>query len=184
MVTLLLTPVNAYAHTGGTLRLSDATAGPYQLYAWTQPEPLRVGQSHISVLVLNPGPTEDVAGEPITNATVRVRFETLTQPGEVITVAAVATEFLGNTYYEADLELPTTGEWRVTIAVQGALGEGSAAFVGEVMAARTLNWSLIASAGIGLLLLIGLMGIWSRMQSKPHQPITPTAVVLGRQVKD
>lgn len=164
--------------------MSDAAAGPYRLYAWTQPEPLRVGQSHISVLVLNPAPTEGIAGEPVTNATVGVRFESLMQQDEVITVAAVATEFLGNTYYEADLELPTTGEWHVTITGQGLLGEGSAEFVGEVLPARTLNWPLIGSAGVGLLLLIGLTGLWSCRQSNTGESATPINGVQRTRVKN
>jgi len=184
VLTLLLVPAAGHAHTGGTLRLSDAAAGPYRLYAWTQPEPLRVGQNHISVLVLNPGPTEGVAGEPVIDAQVEVRFETATPLGQVISVAALPTEFLGNTYYEADLELPTTGEWRVTISVQGRLGEGNAQFGSEVLPARTLNWVLIGSAGVGLLLLIGLMGLWSRLQGKAREPVTATNGVQRRRVKN
>jgi hypothetical protein len=176
--------MTSHAHTGGTLRLSDAAAGPYRLYAWTQPEPLRVGQNHISVLVLSPSPTEGVAGKPVIDAQVEMRFEAPTQPGETMTVVALATEFLGNTYYEADLELPTSGEWHVTIAVQGALGEGSAQFIGEVLSARTLNWSLIGSAGVGLLLLIGLLGLWSRLQGKAREPVTATDGVQHRRIKN
>lgn len=184
VLTLLLVPAAGHAHTGGTLRLSDAAAGPYRLYAWTQPEPLRVGQNHISVLVLNPGSAEGVAGEPVLGAQVTVRFEAPTQANEAISVAALATEFLGTIYYEADLELPTSGEWHVTIVVQGALGEGRTQFVGEVLSARTLNWSLIGSAGVGLLLLIGLMGLWSRLQGKAREPVTATNGVQHRRIKN
>jgi hypothetical protein len=53
--------------------------------------------------------------------------------------------------------------------VNGASGNGSAAFVSEVLAARQINWYLIVMAGLLLIALLGLIGLWNRMQAKTPQ---------------
>jgi hypothetical protein len=146
--------------------LTDEVAGPYRLFAWTQPDPLRVGDMHLSIGVVNAATNAAGLDEAITDATVTVYLAPTSGAVAPIQVVALLQEQLGSYYYEADATLPTTGEWRFTIEVSGALGSGSAAFVSEVLAARQINWYLIIVAGLLLIALLGLIGLWNRMQAQ------------------
>ncbi|CAN5820091.1 hypothetical protein BH10CHL1_BH10CHL1_37580 [soil metagenome] len=147
------------AHSSGPPRLADVAAGPYRLFVWTQPEPLRVGDAHISILVTQ-------ANQPVNDAHVQVQFTPIDQVGQSIVVTATAQDFLSNIYYEADVQLPSTGNWRATINIEGAVGNGSIEFESAVLSKKTLNWPLVGGAAGLLVLLLGLIGVWSRMQAK------------------
>lgn len=168
-VSLLTAPL--YAHGGGVPRLTDEVAGPYRIFAWTQPDPLRVGEIHLSIGVVTAAKNAAGLDEAVTDATVTVYLAPTTGEIAPIQVVAVRQEQLGSYYYEADATLPTTGEWRFTIEVSGASGKGSAAFVSAVLAARQINWYLIVTAGLLLVGLLGLIGVWNRMQVSTQQQI-------------
>lgn len=163
---LFLWPQVSFAHGGGTPRLTDEPAGPYRIYAWTQPEPLRAGEIHITIgLTLAEhqaaATTDGELVQPVTDATVTLRF--LSLENENIALDRTATlGGVGAVYYEADASLPTAGKWRFIIDVQGEAGAGSAEFTEELLPIRTVNWTLIG-AGSGLfVLLIVLIGLWNR----------------------
>lgn len=162
------------AHGGGVPRLTSEIAGPYRIFAWTQPEPLRVGDIHLSIAVVKRAANDTQSGEaldePVTDATVVVHLLPVGQEAAPITVPAVLQVQLGSYYYEADATLPTAGDWRFTIEVTSGLGVGSAAFVGAVADARKVNWLLIVAAGIILLCLLSLIGLWNRLQAKENVP--------------
>lgn len=159
-----------YAHGGGVPRLTDVVAGPYRVFAWTQPEPLRVGDIHLSIAVVKGERTNASLDEPVTDATVTVDLVPVMGEQSPIQIVAVLQPQLGNYYYEADATLPTEGEWRFTIKVRGALGEADAAFVGQVASARQINWTLVVGGGVLLCGLLVLMGLWNRMQGKAGTP--------------
>lgn len=166
LIAISVLPTALYAHGGGVPQLTDVVAGPYRLFAWTQPEPLRVGEMHLSIGVVKATTGAGSAGldEAVTDATVTVQVAPTNGATTPIIVQAVLQEQLGSYYYEADAILPTTGDWRFTIEVSGALGLGEANFTSEVLAARQINWLLIAAASLLLLCLLGLIGLWNRMQ--------------------
>ncbi len=155
----------AHAHSSGPPRLADVAAGPYRVFVWTQPEPLRVGDAHISMLVTH-------TTQPVNDAHVQMRFEPVGQAGQAIVVTASAQDFLSNIYYEADVQLPSTGNWRATIRIDGAPGQGSVEFESAVLEKRTLNWPVVGGAAAVFVFLLGLIGVWSRMQTKKASPVT------------
>lgn len=162
-------PLVVQAHSSGPPRVADAAAGPYHVFVWTQPEPLRVGDVHISILVTQ-------ANQPVNDAQVQVQFAPIEPAGPVIVVAPTAQDFLSNIYYEADVQLPSSGEWRATINIEGVAGKGSIDFENSVLAKRTFNWPVVGGAAALLVVLVGLMGVWSRMQAKatvPANKLTP-----------
>jgi hypothetical protein len=164
----MLMPRLAAAHGGGTPRLTDVVAGPYRLFAWTQPEPLRAGDVHVTIGVTLAGeadaaPAADLLTQPVTDATVTMRFVAVDGQSETIERAAVLGG-VGAVYYEADASLPTAGPWRFMIEVRGPAGEGRAEFTEEVLAARTVNGTLLAAGGVLFVLLIALIGLWNRRQ--------------------
>lgn len=166
---VVLMPAFVFAHGGGTPRLTDVAAGPYRLFAWTQPEPLRAGEVHVTIgVTLAKQPTADEATalmtQPVTDAAVTVQFVAV--DGSTATLVRNASlGGIGAVYYEADASLPTAGPWRFIIEVRGPAGEGTAEFAEELLATRTVNWALIAGGGVLFVLLIALAALWNRRQS-------------------
>lgn len=162
-------PKNALAHAGGTPVLTDAPAGPYHVFAWMLPEPQRVGTVHLSLaVILAPAPDSpsNTLVKPITDADVQVTFTPFTSPSQAIVVTAVPEATLGEFYYEVDVELPEATRWQIAVAIEGEEGFGTVIFEADVLEARQVNWWLIGSGGAGLLLIIGLVGVWNRLQAK------------------
>jgi hypothetical protein len=174
----LFTPA-VHGHGGGTPQVVNERVGPYRVSVWTQPEPLRVGDVHVTVAVTQPSADAASTNRPssdtndstelldtalldtvVTDATVSLRFELRERPGAPFTAAATRQNSLGNLYYEADIELPAAGEWSTTVQVEGPLGAGSVAFSSAVLAARTVPWSAIAGIGLAVLALIAVMRIY------------------------
>jgi hypothetical protein len=166
-----------YAHGGGTPRLTAVPVGPYRLYAWSDPEPWRVGQVHLSLAVTMPNPdaNSNQIEMPVTDVDITVTYTPIQDnavdtSAEPVVVKAMRQEFLSDFYYEADPTLTREGEWRITVAVVGPEGSGSTEFPMETQAARTLNWALIATAGGVLIVALALVAIWSRSQ-QPARPV-------------
>jgi hypothetical protein len=150
LVSLWALGSNAWAN-GGTPQLTKAQAGPYMVSVWTQPEPPRVGLLHISVAVMRP-PT----GEPVLDATVRLTAQSLDQPGARLVAHATREQGNSKLFYDTTLALPTPGRWRFTVQVQGAAGEGSAAFTLTAMPPASLPWLFLGLAGIA----VGFAVMW------------------------
>lgn len=167
LIVLGVFAVSVDAHGGGTPRLSDVEAGPYRLFVWTQPEPWRVGEAHVTVAVTLP--TEDAAAaasgeelaQPVVDATVNIEFASPADVG-VLQVEASAPTSAGSPTYEADTELAAAGAWQVTVSVMGQDGSGSASFVVDVLPARVVNWPLLIGGAAALVAIVGGMGMWSR----------------------
>jgi hypothetical protein len=161
-------PKTLLAHAGGTPRLTNAEAGPYRIYAWTDPEPWRVGEVHTSLAVTKVN-TDRSANSPVevpvTDAEVTVTF-TPVAGGEPITVQATSQASLADYYFEAVAQLPSDGDWNVTIGIDGEEGPGQASFSLDVLPARSINWLIVAGTGVGL---IALVGVWANLQ-KPAAP--------------
>lgn len=146
----------AAAHGGGVIRIAAEPMGSYRLSVWTSPEPPRVGQVHVTV-----GLADAVTGAPVTNATVRIVAHG-PEGGPALTVLATHEGALIPELYEADLRLPTPGEWRFTVAVEEA---GSADFDLSVRQAAP-NWTWIGLGGLGVV-VVGWMALTSRRH--PHR---------------
>jgi hypothetical protein len=166
LVLILVLPTGvAWAHGGGVPQLTNAEAGPYWVSVWTQPDPLRVGEAHITVAVSEPSATSEAqtadsgrayreAGPPILDATVQVQFKPLDRTGETLTALADHESAANKLFYEADLELPETGLWQVDITVEGPAGSGSASFEAQVSPPAAFDWTLIGGLGLGGLVAV------------------------------
>jgi hypothetical protein len=157
-----------WAHGGGTPRLIDVAAGPYRIFAWTLPEPMRVGEVHVTIGLTANGASAvgatDQLVQPVTDATVLVHFVPVA--GDVAPIVRTATlSGVGAVYYEADASLPTAEEWRVMIEVQGAAGTATAEFAEVLLPARTVNRSLLIAGSVAFLFLIAFIGIWNRQRA-------------------
>lgn len=146
----------ALAHGGGAPQLENATAGPYVVSAWTSPDPPRVGAYHVTVSVAQPG-DEDAAGEPVLGADVTVRL-TPRAAGETLTAQASNEAADNKLFYEADVELPAPGVYDVQVTVEGPDGRGEAVFTIEAQEGGGVNWGLVGSAGVGVVVVLFLVG--------------------------
>lgn len=152
------------AHGGGVPQLTNAEAGPYRVSAWTQPDPIRVGDFHISVAVMYPPQSSGKAresGDLVLDATVAVQLEPLNREGETLLVSASRDNAVNKLYYETDPVLPDAGWWRVVVGVDGPLGAGQASFEIEALPPNPLN-SLQSLPGVawGGLVLVLLAAGW------------------------
>jgi hypothetical protein len=147
-----------WAHGGGTPQLVNADAGPYWMSVWTQPDPLRVGQAHVTVAVSEPTETANglrEAGNPILNADVRVRFVPLDGAGALLEATATHEGASNKLFYEADVALTDPGRWEVQVAVDGPNGSGNAAFEAQVAPPQAPIWPWVGGAGV-----LVLAGAW------------------------
>jgi hypothetical protein len=166
-----------HAHGGGTPRLTSVPAGPYRIYAWSDPEPWRVGQVHLSLAVttLNPESNSNQIEIPVTDVEITVTYtpmkENVVDPSaEPVVVKAVRQEFLSDFYYEADPTLTRAGDWQISVEVQGEAGSGSTEFAMVTLPEQPINWMLIGGGAGLLVVIVGLIAVWSRSQ-KPVQPV-------------
>ncbi len=163
---ILLSAVGpARAHGGGTLQLNNVDAGPYQVSVWTEPEPIRVGELHVTVAVVEAIQADAgarPAGDLMLDATIRVQVEHVGQTEETLVAFATRENAVNKLFYEADLHLPAEGQWQVVVAVEGPEGTGSVDFTIEVLPPSGLRrlqlqrWPLWG--GLGLVLIAT---IWS-----------------------
>ncbi len=170
ILALLVTPAIGLAHGGGTPQLTNAEAGPYRLFAWTEPEPWRADEVHLTVVVTLPPPAGSVVDDgvvnnqldkPVNDAAVGVEFVSAENRDFNFEVVAELQALGNNTSYEVDTSMPSAGLWQVEISVDGLDGQGQAAFQIDVLPARKLNWPLIAGGGALLVLAVAMVG-WTR----------------------
>ena len=161
----LLWPTPSLAHGGGTARLTNVEAGPYRLYVWSSPATPRVGETHVTVGVMQV--RADGSERPATaNVVVTLTSDAASSP---IVREAVRGSSAADVYYEADIDVPTAGTWQVTVRAEGEAGTGEASYRQQVLPARGVNWWLVAGVAAVLLLVVGLSRITGRRE-------TPAAV--------
>lgn len=153
------------AHGGGTPQLQNAPAGPYLVSVWTSPDPPRVGAYHLTVSVAQPDETGNV-GEPVLGADVAVRLTPQSAAAQPLTTHASNQAADNKLFYEADVELPAPGVWDVQVTVAGPDGRGEAGFQVEAQAGGGVNWGLIGTAGVGVVLVLFLVGQAMRAQGQ------------------
>jgi hypothetical protein len=160
----------ALAHGGGTPRLTGAEAGPYRLYAWTTPEPLRAGEIHVTVGVTH----FDAQGveRPVTDAAVTVTFVSEQDTGAQVTLQPEIVPGTGGVYYEADTAAPLEGPYRVQVAAQGDAGSGAAEFGAVVLPAGRNAWGWVTPVGAAVALAVGAAAVWvgSQRARRTAQP--------------
>jgi hypothetical protein len=169
-----------YAHGGGTPRLTSVPVGPYRLYAWSEPEPWRVGEVHLSLAVTMPNPdsTSNQIEVPVTDVQVLVTYSAMngneadTSVAPIV-VEAVRQEFLSNFYYESDPTLIRVGEWQVNVDLSGPEGTGNIQFAMETLPPQTVNWTMVGGAAGALIVALALLAVWSRSQ-QPNAAQRPT----------
>ena len=148
------------AHGGGTPQLTNEPVGSYLISAWTNPNPALVGDVHVTAAL-----AEASTGAAVTDPVVHITAAPVNAAGAPIAAEATHDDAEIPIFYEADLELPTPGDWRFTVAVEGA---GTAAFTLSVRPAGP-NWLLLGLVGVGVVLVAGVGWMLLRRGGGDHR---------------
>ena len=151
------------AHGGGTPQLTNEPVGSYLLSAWTNPNPAVVGDVHVTAAV-----AEASTGAAVTDPVVHVTAVQVSGAGAPIAAEATHDDAEIPIFYEADLEVPTPGDWRFALAVEGAQGAGTAAFTLSVRPAGP-NWLVLGLVGVGVVLVAGVGWMLLRRGGGDHR---------------
>lgn len=166
---LLVTPLVARAHGGGTPQLVNEPAGPYVISAWTTPDPPTVGELHITVAVAEPGAGRE-AGPPVLGATVEVHLTHDGAEQPVVSKMASNEDAANKLFYETDLAVPEAGPYRVQVDVDGPQGSGQAVFDLRAEAAEEFNWPLVSGLGLAFVVALFAVNAWRGRDRQEPQP--------------
>ena len=162
MATLLVTIIAVLmivgptvAHGGGTLQLSDTLAGPYRLTVWTSPEPVRMGELHVTVGV------GDTNGLSVLDASVLVIITPPNGSGKPFSDDATTSQSANKFNYEVDFELISPGIHEITVEVRGVEGEGFASFDIEVLPLKVHEWNRVVLIGGGVVAAVAWI-VWRK----------------------
>lgn len=163
----LVVASQALAHGIGTPVKINVPSGPYLLSIWTDPDPLRVKETHVTVAVMEP-----VTREPIvTGLTVEVQLTDVVDEAMSFTAAATPEDSANRLLYAAVFSnLPHEGTWRGTIVVDGLAGKGEPIpFEIEVLPQAPFNWLWPGVGGLVILLVVWWIRTWPQ-QARPSRP--------------
>lgn len=162
-------PTLVTAHGSGTPRLVNVLAGPYRLWVWSLPDPIRVGETHISVAIEEATPAEQ--SNSSTDYTVNIIIHALDQSDQQFALTTSKQDRFLQTYYEVDFAMPTVGEWEARVNLSGAAGAGTAAFPFTVLPPQRVNWELVIWIGIMVVAMLWAIGQY-RSPGKPQASST------------
>jgi len=118
---------------------------------------MRVGDAHFSVAVEQLDPTAAPIDEALT---VQIILTSTGSPATKLTHQSTRQQRLFQRYYEADLLLPTAGEWAATISIDGTAGHGEAPFTFTASPPQRIDWTV---ASWGTLAVVAVLGIiWAQ----------------------
>lgn len=153
------------AHGIGTPVKINVPSGPYLLSIWTDPEPLRVDETHVTVAVMWPETQEPI----VAGVEVLVQLQSATDPIMTQTAVASPDNSANRLLYAAIFtDLPEPGQWQGIVTVVGSDGPGEdIPFSVEVLPPQPINW--LRYGIIGLLILMLGWFIWSARKRTAHE---------------
>lgn len=150
-------PAMLSAHGGGTPQITDAPAGPFRLFVWTNPDPWRTdAEVHVTIAVTQVDGADQTL--PVTDAVVTVRLYHDGQPAQELTLAATPLPTAAG-FYEADGRVPGAGRWQVEVQLTSPAGVGAGSFIQEVQSGgSSINWLAWGGGALALIALVGFAG--------------------------
>jgi hypothetical protein len=161
-----LSPAHAEtSHAATQIRLNNVVAGGYLVRAVTSPGAGRPEDLLMEVRLLDPATRKTV-----TDAVVRIRASQETT-GTVAESEAVQGEASIPRDYGAQLELPTSGKWHITVSIDGPLGPAEAAFDLQVSGGSGIGGQISAYLPFaGLFLLVAAYFLVGRVRTVSGTP--------------
>ena len=159
------------AHGIGTPVKINVPSDPYLLSIWTDPDPLRVDETHVTVAVMKPETQEPI----VAGVEVLVQLQSSTDPIVTRTTVASPDNSANRLLYAAIFtDLPEPGLWQGIVSVVGPDGPGKdIPFSVEILPLQSINW--LRYGIISLLILVFGWFIWSAWKTTSRdQSITAT----------
>lgn len=158
----------ALAHGIGTAQQINVSADPYLVSVWTDPDPLRVNETHVTVAVMDP-----VTQEPLVrDVQVTVHLQSATDESISLSASALPDNTANRLLYAAVFNnLPHPNQWRGTVSIDGPAGAGEdVRFEIDVLSPQPVNWSLIGGLALGTITLGWLAWSWRRSSETAERP--------------
>jgi len=151
----------AYAHGGvGTQQINNYDLGPYRIFVWSDPDPPRVGNYHVSVALtesLDNDPN-GFAGAPVLDADVVVEMRHESS-GLLLTAQATHANATNKVFYVAVLTPQQAGAWQVRVIVEGPDGPVETSYTDDIEPTR-FPWMAVAGGVLALLLAGGGVALY------------------------
>jgi len=142
---------------GGTILLVEEV-GPYELTVTASPYPLQVGTNDVNALV------ERLSDQRLVlNAQVQMIVEPLDQSGNPQIFLATHDTATNKLYYHANIIFPTSGQWNLTIKVDGPEDSIITTYKAQVTSRQSVNFlRYVSLVGLPLILIAFLFFVLSR----------------------
>ncbi len=163
----VLQPAPVAAHgRGGTDQLRAAAAGPYVVWVWSDPDPLRVGAMHFTIVV-----AESADQAPSGDVQLTARAAPFAAPDTPLVAMAESRRSIYN-FYVVSFAPSISGNWVVNLSIEGATGTGEIGFEVEVLPERDFDWGVVLKIGLAVLPIGGLTW-WFLMAPQRKDGIGP-----------
>lgn len=175
----------ALAHGIGTAQRINVSAGPYLASVWTDPDPLRVNETHVTVAIMDP-----VTQEPLVrDMQVTVQLQPATDESVTLSTSAVPDNTANRLLYAAVFNnLPHPGQWRGTVSIDGPAGAGEdVRFEIDVLAPQPVKWGLIGGLALAIITVAWLAWSWRgrpRTAERPSQRAASTVAARRASERD
>lgn len=154
------------AHGGGVPRVINEPAGPYLVSVWTDPDPLRVDESHVDVAVSHPDSREPIVSGIRVFVDLQYLADSTLQARQEATTAQSANKTIFVAVFK---DLPADGRWLGTVMVDGEAGAGEpVTFEVDILPPAPFPWGRMALIGAAVLGLAAVV-VW-QMRRQPQQP--------------
>lgn len=165
MFLMFFSAKQSQAHGIGTPVKINVPSGPYLLSIWTDPDPLRVDETHVTLAVMWPENREPI----LTDVEVFVQLQSSTDPVVTRTAIASPDNSANRLLYAAIFsDIPEPGLWQAVVTIIGPDGPGEdISFPVEVLPPQPINW--LKYGIIGLLILMLGWFIWSARKTTAHE---------------
>lgn len=151
-VSFLLLCLAAFRHLGahgiGTPQRINVPSGPYLVSIWTDPDPLRVDETHVVVAVMEPETQRPL----VENVAVTVTLVNTSDPSQSVTGQADSSISTNQLLHAIEFNgRVRPGTWDGIVSVVGPSGPGEPlSFQVEVLPGESTNWLGIGAAIVGL----------------------------------
>ena len=170
----------ATAHGIGKPQVINVENGPYLLSVWTDPDPLRIDQTHIVVAVMDP----DTRAPLVENIDLSIRMEIPGDPDSAIIASAESDNSVSQLLYVVQFnDLPSAGQWEATVMVDGRRGfADEVSFPLEVTLTPLVNWVKIGIGGLVAVAVswLALAMLQASNYSTPKSSAARRKVMSGR----
>jgi hypothetical protein len=149
-------PAQLVLANGGTIQVSSAQVGPYQVTVLTSPSPMVAGTVDVTVAVSDPRVTDPSKDNTVLDAQVTVIVQQAGGSSAPASFPATHEQATNKLLYQANVSVPSGGQWQFSVQVAGPDGGGTVQFSSDVGSSLfgldPVQFSLMAFAVLGIII--------------------------------